>query len=71
MSMRIQKKFYQTSELTGSNLKQETYRFLRVSTATLHCTTKDAPTDLMNPGGKFRTRLPIGVTPREHDFDEL
>ena len=71
LSIRIKKKFYQISELTGSNLKQETYRFPRVSTATPHCTTRDAPADLMYPGGKLRTRLPIGVTPWEHNFDEV
>ena len=37
----------------------------------LHCTTKVAPADLMYSGHKFRTRLPIGVTPREHNFEEL
>ena len=36
-----------------------------------HCTTKIAPADLMYPNRKFHTRLPIGVTPREHDFEEL
>ena len=30
-----------------------------------------ALTDLMYPGRKFRTRLPIGVIPREHNFEEL
>ena len=25
----------------------------------------------MYPGRKFRTRLPIGVTPRKHNFEEL
>ena len=68
---RVLKKLYQISKLTGSNFKQEVYRFLRAYRATPHCTTKIAPADLMNPGRKFRTRLPIGVIPREHNFEEL
>lgn len=60
--MRILKKLYQISQLTGSNFKQEVYRFLRAYRATPHCTTKVAPADLMYPNHKFRTRLPIGVT---------
>jgi len=58
-------------KLTGSNFKQEVYRFLRVYRATPHCTTKIAPVDMMYPGRKLRTRLPIGVIPREHNFEEL
>ena len=69
--MRILKKLYQISQLTGSNFKQEVYRFLRAYRATPHCTTKVAPADLMYPNRKFRTRLPIGVTPRAHEFEEL
>ena len=69
--MRVLKKLYQISKLTGSNFKQEVYRFLRAYRATPHCTTKIAPADLMYPGRKFRTRLPIGVIPREHNFEEL
>ena len=69
--MRVLKKLYQISKLTGSNFKQEVYRFLRAYRATPHCTTKIAPADLMYPGRKFRTRLPIGVMPREHNFEEL
>ena len=69
--MRVVKKLYQISKLTGTNFKQEVYRFLRAYRATPHCTAKIAPSDLMYPNRKFRTRLPIGVTPREHDFEEL
>ena len=69
--MRVQKKLYQINKLTGSNFKQEVYRFLRAYRATPHCTIKIAPADLMYPGHKFRTRLPIGVIPREHNFKEL
>jgi len=67
--MRIREKLYQISELTGSNFKQETYRFLRIYRA--HCTTKFAPADFTYPGCKLHTTLPIGVTSREHNFDEL
>ena len=69
--MRVLKKLYQISKLTGSNFKQEVFIFLRAYRATPHCTTKVAPVDLMYSGRKFRTRLPIGVTPREHNFEEL
>lgn len=69
--MRVLKKLYQISKLTGSNFKQEVFRFLRAYRATPHCTTKVAPVDLMYSGRKFRTRRPIGVTPREHNFEEL
>lgn len=69
--MRVLKKLHQISKLTGSNFKQEVYRFLRAYRATPHCTTKIAPADLMYPGRKFRTRLPIRVIPREHNFEEL
>lgn len=69
--MRILKKLYQISRLTGTNFKQEVYRCLRAYRATPHCTTKIAPADLMYPNRKFRTRLPIGVVPRDHDFEEL
>ena len=60
--IRVLKKLYQISKLTGSNFKQEVFRFLRAYRATPHCTTKVAPADLM---------YPIGVTPREHNFEEL
>jgi len=69
--MRLLKKLYQISKLTGSNFKQEVYRFLRAYRVTPHCTTKIAPADLMYPSRKFRTRLPIGVIPREYNFEEL
>ena len=69
--MRVLKKLYQTGKLTGLNFKQEVYRFLRAYRATPHCTTKIAPADLMYPGCKFRTRLPIGVISREGNFEEL
>ena len=69
--MRVLTKLYQISKLTGSNFKQEVFRFLRAYRATPHCTTKVALADLMYSGHKFRTRLPIGVTPREHNFEEL
>jgi len=69
--MRVLKKLYQISKLTASNFKQEVYRFLRTYRATPHCTTKIAPADLMYPGRKFRTRLPIEVVCREHNFEEL
>jgi len=69
--MRVLKKLNQISKLTGSNFKQEVYRFLSAYRATSHCTTKIAPAELMYPGRKFRTRLPIGVILREHNFEEL
>ena len=69
--MRIREKLYQISELTGSNFKQETYRLLRIYRATPHCTTKFATADFTYFDCKFHTTLPIGVTSREHDFDEL
>jgi len=69
--MRVLKKLHQISKLTGLNFTQEVYRFLRAYRATPHCTTKIAPADLMYPGRKFRTRLPIRVIPREHNFEEL
>ena len=69
--MRVLKKLYQISKLTGSNFKQEIFRFLRDYRGTPHCTTKVALADLMYSGRKFRTRLPIGVTPCEHNFEEL
>ena len=53
------------------NFKQEVFSFLRTYRATPHCSTKAAPAYLMYSGRKFRTRLPIGVTPREHNFEEL
>ena len=68
--MRVLKKLYQISRLTGSNFKQ-VYRFLRANRATPHCTTKIAPVYLLYPRREFRTRLPIGVIPREHNFEEL
>ena len=69
--MRVLKKLYQIRKLTGSNFKQEVFRFLRANRAILHYTTKVAPADLMYSGRKYRPRLPIGVTPREHNFEEL
>jgi len=69
--MRVLKKLYQISKLTGSNFKQEVYRFLRAYRANPHCTTKIAPQDLMYPGRDFHTRLSIGVILRKHNFEEL
>ena len=69
--MRELKKLYQISKLMGLNFKQEVFRFICAYRVTPHCTTKVAPADLMYSGHKFRTRLPIGVTPREHNFEEL
>jgi len=69
--MRVLKKLYHISKLTGSNFKQEVYQFLHAYRATPRCTTKIAPADLMYPGRKFRTKLPIGVIPCEHNFEEL
>ncbi|PFX34758.1 Retrovirus-related Pol polyprotein [Stylophora pistillata] len=69
--MRVLKKLYQISKLTGSNLKQEIYRLLRAyRAATPPYTTKIAPADLIYPGRTFCTTLPIGVVPREHNFEE-
>ena len=62
--MRELKTLYQISKLTGSKFKQAVYR------ATPHCTTNVALADLMYPVCKFCTRLPIGVTPREHSFKD-
>ena len=69
--MRVLKKLYQICRLTGQNFKQEVHRFLRSYRATPHCTTKLAPAELMFPSRKFRTRLPVGVIPRQLDFEEL
>ena len=69
--MMILKKLYQISQLMGSNFKQEVYRFLHACGGTPHCITKIGPADLMYPSRKFCTRLPIGGTPCEHDFEEL
>jgi len=69
--MKVLKKLYQISKLTGSNFKQEVYRFLRAYRATPHCATKIAPADLMYPGCKFHAKLPIGGIPRKHNFEEL
>ena len=69
--MRVLKQLYQICRLTGQNFKQEVHRFLRSYRATPHCTTKLAPAELMFPSRKFRTRLPVGVIPRQLDFEEL
>ena len=69
--MRVLKKLYQITKLTESNFKPEVFRFLHAYRATPHCTTKVAPADLMYSGRKFRKRLSIGVTPREHNLEEL
>ena len=47
------------------------HRLLRCYRATPHGTTKSAPAKLMFPGLKFRTRLLVGVIPRQLDFEEL
>ena len=47
------------------------YRFLRCYRATPHGTTKLDQAELMFPGRKFRTRFPVGVIPRQLDFEEL
>ena len=52
--MRILKKLYQITRLTGGSFKQEVFRFLRAYRATPHCTTKVAPADLMYPNRKFQ-----------------
>ena len=57
--IRVLTTLYQISKLAGSNFKKEVYRFLRAYRATLHCTTKVAPGDLIYSGRKFRTRLPL------------
>ena len=47
------------------------HRLLRCYRATPHGTTKLAPAELMFPGRTFRTRLLVGVIPRQLDFEEL
>ena len=69
--MKIVKKVYRITRLTGANYKQEVYRYLCAYWATPHCTTKIAPADVMYPNRKFRTRLPASKIPRELDFEEL
>ena len=49
----------------------EVDRFLRCYWATPHETTKLALAELMFPGRKVRTRLPVGATPQQMDFEEL
>ena len=48
----------QTSEVEGSNYKQELNRFLRAYRATPHPSTGKPPAELMFNGRAFRTRLP-------------
>ena len=69
--LRELKKLYQISKLMGSNFKQEVFRFICAYRVTPHCTTKVAPADLMYSGPKFRTRLPIEITPHELNLEEL
>ena len=69
--MRVLKKLYRICQITGQVFRQEVHRFLRCYRATPHGTTRLAPAELMFPGRKFRTRLPIGVVPRHLDFEEL
>lgn len=69
--MRVLKKLYRISQITGQVFRQEVHRFLRCYRAKPHGTTRLAPAGLMFPGRKFRTRLPVGVVPRHLDFEEL
>ena len=69
--MRVLKKLYRICQITGQVFKQEVHRFLRCYRATPHGSTRLAPAELMFPGRKFRTRLPVGVVPRHLDFEEL
>ncbi|PFX21298.1 Retrovirus-related Pol polyprotein [Stylophora pistillata] len=69
--MRVLKKLYRICQLTGKVFRQEVHRFLRCYRATPHGTTKLAPAELMFPGHRFRTRLPVEVIPRQMDFEEL
>lgn len=68
--MSVLTKLYQIRKLAGSNFKQEIYRLFQSDTS-LHCTAKVAPTDLVYSGRKFRTWIPIGETPYEHNFEKL
>ena len=65
--MRVLKKLYRIFQLTGQVLRQEVHRFLRCYRAMPHGTTKLAPAELMFPGRRFRTRLPVGAVPRKMD----
>ena len=69
--MRVLKKLYRICQLTGQVFRQEVHRLLRCYRATPHGTTKLAPAELMFPGRTFRTRLLVGVIPRQLDFEEL
>ena len=69
--MRVLKKLYRICQLTGQVFRQEVHRLLRCYRATPHGTNKLAPAELMFPGRKFRTRLLVGVIPRQLDFEEL
>ena len=69
--MRVLKKLYRICQITGQVFRQEVHRFLHCYRATPHGTTRLAPAELMFPGRKFRTRLPMGVVPLHLDFEEL
>ena len=69
--MRVVKKLCRICQITGQVFKQEVHRYLRCYRATPHGTTRLVPAELMFPGRKFRTRLPVGVVPRHLDFEEL
>lgn len=69
--IRVLKKLYRICQLTGQVFRQEVHRFLRCYRATPHGTTKLAPVELMFPGRRFCTRLPVWVIPRQMDFEEL
>ena len=51
-------KVIMTSKVLKANWKQEMYKFLRNYRCTPHCTTGEAPADLMFNKRNFRTRLP-------------
>ena len=64
--MRVLKKLYQISKLTGSNFKQEVFRILRNYRATPHCTTKFALADpqVLHQASHWSNSC-------EHTFEEL
>ena len=51
-------KVIMTSEVLKANWKQDMYKFLRKYRCTPHCTTSEAPADLMFNKRNFCTRLP-------------
>ena len=64
--IRVLKKLYQITKITGANFKQDLYRSLRAYLATMHCSAKVEPADPMYPGPKIRFRMPVGAILRRY-----